>query len=281
LAVPDSRAAAAGWIDLLGAEPEGQDHIKCLGAKRHSYRLGTGIVELLEPDGSGAIADAVTKRGGHLFSAGASTNEFDRLVAHLQNQKLDPLVEAGQAFLDPAATGDFGLRVVVSPEEELSPVGVIDFFYEVTLLVRDANARVKQFASIFGLDGDVFVPINSDHYGYDGSLTLFHPDHLGRFEMITPNVPENTMGRFFSRFGETYYMAYAESASVGLIEDRAREANYDFTATPANKPAERIADTVFIHPPVLGGMMLGISRPTVAWQWSGHPERVEAADLTA
>ena len=36
------------------------------------------------------------------------------------------------------------------------------------------------------------------------------------------------------------------------------------------------ADTLFLHASTLGGIMLGISRPTQAWQWSGHPERVEA-----
>jgi hypothetical protein len=35
------------------------------------------------------------------------------------------------------------------------------------------------------------------------------------------------------------------------------------------------ANTLFLHPSALGGPMLGLSRPTQAWQWSGHPERVE------
>lgn len=277
LAVPDAKVAAAGWQDLLGAEPEGEDRIKCLGARRFSYRLGSGRVELLEPDGSGTVSDAVTRRGGHLFSAGASTSDLDTLVVHLQKQKVNPVLESGQAFLDPLDSGDFGLRVVISPEEELSPVGAIDFFYEVTLLVKDARKRVDQFAALFALDGDVFVPINSDHYGYDGVLTLFDPDRLDRFETITPLVAENTMGRFFNRTGESYYMAFAESASIGLIEEKARAGNYGHTITPENKPDQRIADSIFIHPSGLGGMMLGISRPTMAWQWSGHPERVEAA----
>jgi hypothetical protein len=34
-------------------------------------------------------------------------------------------------------------------------------------------------------------------------------------------------------------------------------------------------DSLFIHPPVLGGVMIGVSRTTVAWMWSGHPDRVQ------
>lgn len=278
LAVPDAQGAAEGWIRILGAELEAQDKLKGLAAKRHTLRVGNGRVELLEPDGSGAVQEAVAKRSGHLFSAGVSTNDLHGLISHLQDQNLEPFTESEQCFLDPSVTGNFGLRVVISPEEKLDKVGEIDFFYEVTLLVHNADERVRQFASIFGLDGDVFVPISSDNYGYKGSLTLFHPDNLDRFEMITPNVPEKTMGRFFTRFGDSYYMAYAESAAIKTLEDRVREGKYGFTVTPANKSADRMADTLFIHPPALGGMMLGISRPTVAWSWSGTPGKVEPAN---
>lgn len=33
-------------------------------------------------------------------------------------------------------------------------------------------------------------------------------------------------------------------------------------------------DNLFIHPRALGGVMLGVSRTTHAWTWSGHPDRV-------
>jgi len=46
---------------------------------------------------------------------------------------------------------------------------------------------------------------------------------------------------------------------------------------PTGRREGAAADTIFLHPPSLGGTMLGLSRPTLAWQWSGHPERVEAA----
>jgi len=45
---------------------------------------------------------------------------------------------------------------------------------------------------------------------------------------------------------------------------------------PVDRAATLSADQLWLHPPALGGTMLGISRPTMAWRWSGHPERVEA-----
>jgi hypothetical protein len=35
-----------------------------------------------------------------------------------------------------------------------------------------------------------------------------------------------------------------------------------------------VADQIWLHPATLGGMMLGLSRPSMAWSWSGSPERV-------
>jgi hypothetical protein len=280
LAVPDLASAAAGWVELLGAEPAGEDRVACLGARRSRYRLGDGQVELLEPDGAGAVQEAVAARGAHLFAAGAATGDLDALVAHLRGLGVEPAVEAGQAHVDPAASG-IGLRVVLSPDEALEPVGDVAFLYEVTLLAADASPAVDRCAELFALDAGAFVPIESKVYGYAGTLTLFHPDRLGRFEVITPNDPRNTMGRFFARAGagsNVLYMAFAESPALAAIEERARARGAGFTAVPPPDARPGVgADTVFLHPPALGGMMLGLSRPTMAWQWSGHPERVEPA----
>jgi len=274
LAVPDRQVAAAGWMNLLGACPAGEDRVACLGALRSRYRLGRGYVELLEPDGAGPIADAVGKRGGHLFAAGAATPDLEALVAHLNAQGVETQREGNQAFIDPSASGTVGYRAVLSLDEELPRVGAIDFLYEVTLLVAEAQSAVARCSSLFGLDAGAFVPIDSSHYGYQGALTLFDRERLHRFEVIMPTDLGNTMGRFYSRFGEAFYMAFAETDQLDEIEQRARELGHRVTVV-ASKHKKAI-DTVFVHPPALGGMMLGLSRPTLAWQWSGHPERVEA-----
>jgi hypothetical protein len=275
LAVPNREAASVGWIELLGAVPAGEDRVSCLGALRSRYRLGRGFIELLEPEGAGPVADAVGERGGHLFAAGAATSDLDALVAHLHAQGVETSREGDQVFIDPAASGTVGYRAVLSPDEELPRVGAIDFLYEATLLVPDAQSAVDRCSTLFGLDSDAFVPIESTHYGYAGALTLFDRDRLHRFEVITPTDRDKTMGRFYSRFGESYYMAFAETDRLDEIAERARELGYRTTVVPAPKHTGAI-DTVFVHPPALGGMMLGLSRPTLAWSWSGSPERVEA-----
>jgi hypothetical protein len=105
---------------------------------------------------------------------------------------------------------------------------------------------------------------------------LFHRDRLDRLEMITPNRPGNTMHRYYQRIGGGLYMAFAESGELAEIERRLQEAGAGHTAVP--EPAARDAlgaHTVFLHPPALGGMMLGLSRRSYAWTWSGHPERAQ------
>ncbi|MGH0033819.1 MAG: VOC family protein [Myxococcota bacterium] len=275
MAVPDRAAAARCWTALLGAEPEGEDRVASLGARRTRLRLGNGFVELLEPDGAGRVGEAVGRRGAHLFAAGAATDDVEALVAHLRGRGIECAEEAGQAFVDPASAGRVGFRVVISRDEELAKIGDVDFFYETTLLVDDAQAAARCCADLFALDPGAFVPIESKQYGYAGVLTLFDPERLGRFEVITPHDLQKTMGRFFSRFGESFYMAFAESSDLATIEARAREQGAGHTSEPPPDGRRGAADTVFLHPPALGGMMLGLSRPTQAWQWSGHPERVE------
>jgi hypothetical protein len=200
------------------------------------------------------------------------------VAARLGEKGIDAPLEGGQLHLGPAETGGTGLRLVVSPDAPLAPVGAIDKLYEVTNLAGDAAAATAHFADLFGLASECFVPIESSHYGYDGTLTLFDRDRLDRLEIITPGIPENTMGRFFARQGDSLYMAFAESGKLALIEERARERRAGFTPVPGpeqrgNAPLQ----TVFLHPSALGGMMLGLSRRTQAWTWSGHPERVEEA----
>ncbi len=124
----------------------------------------------------------------------------------------DPVAALGArcSCLHPGSTGVPGLRAVLSTEEILPSVGAIDFLYEATLLIDDPTAAVACCAYIFTLDADIFVPIGSEEFGYDGSLTLFRPNQLFRFEFITPTDAEKTLGRFYARTGPSHYMSFAE-----------------------------------------------------------------------
>jgi len=270
VATPDIGAAASQWGRVLGAEHDSDDVVAALAARRSKYRVGDGFVEFLAPDGPGVIADALASRNGapHLFAAGAAAGDVDELVLRFVERGVKVAVEGGQAFLDVDATGGHGLRLVISPDDDLPSVGAIDYLYEVTNLVDDADVAAAQYADALGLHPSAFEPIDSSHYGYRGSLTLFNAQRLHRFEVITPVDADKTMGRFFRKFGESLYMCFAESNELATVAERCRELGVGHTAVGDH--------TVFVHPDALGGVMMGLSKPTYAWTWSGHPERVES-----
>lgn len=277
LAVPDAEAAARGWIGLLGAERAGEDRLQGLAAKRMRLRAGNGWVELLTPDGPGKIADAVAARGAHLYAAGVATADILALRKHLEGRGVNAPYEAGQIHLDMADTGIEGLRVVASEDEALDAVGDIDFFYEATLLSKDTGGVTRALNALFGLNDNYYTEIVSEVFGYRGTLTLFDEDKLDRLEVIDPTTEGTTMERYFRKFGQSLYMAFAETRDINLIAERAAAAGAGFTVDrPADRPSHLPSDQLWLHPKALGGMMLGLSRPSMAWSWSGRPERVEA-----
>ncbi|MGV2981560.1 VOC family protein [Camelimonas sp. ID_303_24] len=280
LATPDAAETARNWISLLGAEPDGADRIAALGARRTRLRLAQGYVELLEADGAGPVADALATRGrAHMFAAGFSTTDVAGLKRRLADQGVAVAEEHGQLHPDPATMGVRGLRVVVSPHAERPAVGLPDFFYEATLLDPEPEQAIARLATLFGIDRAIECPIASQTFGYEGALTLFQPRQLHRFEVINPSKPGTTMARQLQKLGPVMYMGFAESARIGEIEARARAAGAGMTVDrPAARPADRMADQLWLHPDALGGMMLGVSRPGMAWTWSGDPARVPAID---
>ena len=279
LAVAEAAPVARRWAELLGAQEAGRDRLACLGAARTSLRLGSGWIELLEPDGAGAIADALSRRGAHLFAAGAAAADLAALKAHLGALGVRPAAEAGQLHLDEADTGVAGFRAVLSADAELPAVGDIDFLYEATVLAHESAPQCARIARLFGLAEAHFSTIVSEAFGYDGTLTLFHPDRLHRFEVIRPTRAGTTMARFLERAGDSLYMAFAETGRMLAIEQRARAAGLGITVDRPQGRAEGVqADQLWLHPQALGGMMLGLSRPSMAWRWSGRPDRVVAID---
>jgi hypothetical protein len=272
--VSDRTAAAAAFRRLLDAAVVREDHVRVLAARRTVLSLGSSEVELLEADGAGVAADFLAATQGGLFAAGFATPDVARLRAHFVARGMAFEEEGGQLFVVPESLRLPGLRAVISPAVERAAGGLVQHLYEATLLVADFTAVSRAAATTFGLDQSHFVPIRSDQFGYQGVLTLFHPDRLDRMEIITPTDAAKTMGRFFAKRGAAWYMCYAEAADLKPIRARLLEhAPRDWTG--ARDAA--VPDNLFIHPKALGGMMLGLSRTTQAWAWSGSPTRVQPA----
>lgn len=273
LAVHDRSAAASAWETLLDAAVLREDRVRSLACRRTVLAVGTSEVELLEADGDGPVAEA----GRGLFAAGFASSELDALRTHLEARGVAATAEGEQLFIDTDGLGDFGLRVVLTPapsEAEAQPArGLLSRLYEVTNLVADPGPPAIHLADFLDLDPTAFVPIRSDEYGYEGTLTLFDPDALDRVEIIHPYDETKTMGRFFHRRGPSLYMCYGETDRADEIRDRARR----YAPEDSTGPAEGPVDNLFLHPNALGGVMLGVSRTTYAWTWSGSPDRVEPA----
>ncbi len=273
VATPDAAAAAAAWRTVLGAEEVYSGPAPALGAHRTVVRAGRSDVEFLQPDGTGAIADALSRRGrAHVWAAGAASP--------------DPGAVAGTARAAGARVGSEGdrvhveleiegapIRFVISPEAERAPAGRLDFLYEATVLAADQAGAVARIRDAFGLDESVFTTITSEMFGYTGVLTLFRAGQLHRFEVITPIDRDKTMGRYHAREGACFYMGFAEASDLLDIERRIPPGGVTIDR-PEGRRIDQTPDQVWIHPPTLGGVMLGVSRPSMAWMWSGHPERV-------
>ena len=264
----NAAAVARRWCELLDGNVLGEDRVDALAAIRVTIQVGDSLVEILEPSGPG-IAQAHLDRGaGGPLALGVSCSVMEDLRAHLATLGIEGLSFGEQLFLGPEALGIPGLAMLISPEEERAPVGLLRNLYEATHLTDDAPRTCSELVRIFGLDASAFVPIRSENFGYDGTLTLFDASRLDRVETIHPYDETKTMGRFFQRFGPSMYMCYAETDDLPGLRDRITAmAPGDWTGSVEDN------DGLFIHPKALGGVMLGVSRTTHAWTWSGYPER--------
>ena len=277
IATPDAAQSAQAWKERVGAVEVSQDRLHDFAAKRITMRAGTSDIELLEPDGEGLVAQELKRRGRpHLFAAGASSPEPSAVAATAMKSGATIHLEGGRHTITLTMEGA-PIRFIVSPEAKRERAGLLDFLYEVTVLAENQASAVAQIAKAFALNPETFTEITSEKFGYTGVLTLFEAGRLHRFEVITPTDMEKTMGRFYRREGCSFYMAFAECARMPDIEAAApgKQITID---RPTARPASKSSDQLWLHPAAMGGMMLGVSRPTMAWKWSGQPQRVENID---
>jgi len=152
----------------------------------------------------------------------------------------------------------------------------VSFLYETTNTLRsDWTAAATLYAGLFGLDPERFSAIGSKRFGYVGTLTLFDPPHrLDRIELSQATDANFAMGRFVQKHGDSLYMAYVETHDWPAIRERLLGAEARYTPRGKDVLAER--DGGWVHPRELHGLLLGISRTTLAWEWSGRPELVRA-----
>jgi hypothetical protein len=270
----DRKASVEAWQRLVGAEVVREDRAISLGAARTVLRAGASDVELLEPRGIGLAAQHAARSRSSLFAVGLAVEDLDAARARLDALAVHHVVDAKQVRVNGDWLGVPGLRVVLSQQEERASAGLLGHLYEVTHLMQGYERAARRLAEVFDLDPAEFRPIRSNEYGYQGALALFDPERLDRIETVTPFDRSRAMGRFFYRQGPSLYMAYAETRDTAALRERLLEhAPRDWTG-PRDGAAP---DNLFVHPKALGGVLLGVSRESFAWSWSGAPALVQPA----
>lgn len=272
--VLDRAAATARWRQLFDAELVREDRVAFLSATRTVLRVGESELELLEADGVGAVAQHYSRVRSAVFAVGFAVPDPDAAAAALDARGIHHVVEGGQVHLTGEWIGVPALRVVLTRDERRAPAGLLARLYEVTHLMRGHARAAEGLAKVFDLDPGGFVPIRSPEFGYDGTLAMLAPERLDRVECVTPFDPKRPMGRFFARQGPCLYMFYAEARDAGAARARVLEHAPDAYTGPRQGPGP---DNFWVHPRALGGALLGVSRESFAWTWSGHPERVQPA----
>lgn len=273
MAVQSRRAAGETFARLLGAEPAREARSDWLGADGLVMSIGESEVELWEARGPGPIRGFVERWGEGLFAAGYSTPHLDGLAARLEGKGAAFTREGDRLYIPGTTTA--GLPMVVSPSARRPRVGPVSFFYEATnSLDSDWRKVCDRYVDLFGLDPRPFSPIASQRFGYEGTLTLFDPDRLDRIELSQTFADRpGAMRRFVERRGgDSLYMCYLETHDFDALKARLMAAGASLTPRAGRIEDER--DGCWVHPRSLHGLLLGISRETVAWSWSGRPDRV-------
>ena len=276
LAVTDRARASQNFQNLLGAQPLREETSAYLNARIAVLSVGESELELCEPAGDGPV-DAYLKRWGEgLLAAGYATTKFDALAARLADKGVTGVREGARLFLP--GTSTFGLPMVISPwVERARGNGPVSFFYEATnTLQSDWQVVAARYADIFGLDAGRFSPIKSDRFGYVGTLTMFDPPaRLDRIELSQTFAEKpSAMRRFVERRGgDSLYLCYAEAHDFDAMKARLQAGGAALIPRGPDIASER--DGLWVHPKSLHGLLLGVSRTTLAWDWSGRPERVK------
>ena len=164
---------------------------------------------------------------------------------------------------------------VISQTKPRNRVGPVSFLFEVTnTLVTDWRRVAAHYAGIFALHPRRFSAIQSETFGYDGTLTLFDPpNRLDRIELSQVTRNDVHMARWTERYGDSLYMCSCESHDINELVRRFNNAGVRWTPRGGNKDDEN--DGFWTHPGDLHGLLLGVSRTTVPWEFSGRPELVD------
>src|SRR5215475_3462850 len=80
---------------------------------------------------------------------------------------------------------------------------------ELTVVVRDIEAAIERFTSLFGLT--VHHRGESKEFGFKNAIL---PTGIGHIELLQPTDPDKAVGRFLAKHGEGVYLVGFECRDV-------------------------------------------------------------------
>ncbi|MCX5592075.1 hypothetical protein [Alcaligenes endophyticus] len=272
VAVNDLDIAQKNYEDILAAVHVGDSKSVYLNATVRTMAIGGSEVELCCPLGPGLTQSRLNTKGEGLFIGGVETTNLSSFEDQLKQQKVGYVREGDRLYPDPTALYQLPLAVSQASQRIRQP-GPVDDLYELTMVLKSNwNTVAQHYADVLGLNREHEVGITFERFGYEGNLMKFNPDALDRIELSEAHDPAYPMGRYTAKHGDALYMCYIETNDLADIIQRLESKKAPYTRRTTT-PVER--DGLWIHPAVLNGVLLGVSRRTLAWGWSGDPKRIE------
>lgn len=277
VAVHSLDEAQQNYTNILAATVVEDFESPWLNARVRRMALGSTEVELCQPLGAGPVQHHLEQRGEGLLFGGVASPSLPALQERLNARGVRYAAADGRLYLE---AGDlYGLPLAVSacpPAARQRGKGPVEFLYEITMVLRSPWQDVAEhYADRLGLVRERNVGITFERFGYEGTLMMFAPDRLDRIELSEAHDPAFPMGRFSAKRGDALYMCYVQTDDLADVIARLEKHGQRWTRR-TQTPVER--DGLWIHPGALNGVLMGVSRHSLAWQWSGRPDRVQALE---
>jgi methylmalonyl-CoA/ethylmalonyl-CoA epimerase len=119
---------------------------------------------------------------------------------------------------------------------------------EISLVVRDLEAAVKRYTTLFGLT--VHHRMESKEFGFKNAIL---PLGLGHIELMEPTDPNKAVGKFLAKNGEGVYLIgfKCDDIAGGVKQIRAGGARVD----------DRRPDIAWVHPADAHGLFVELRKP--------------------
>lgn len=276
VAVNDLDSAEKNYQDVLGAYQIKDFRSDYLNANVRRMALGSSEVELCAASGEGPVKARLEQFGEGLIRGGVTTSDLNAFHQYLKDHKVGCVEADGRLYLESSDLYNLPLVVSTEPSESHKRApGPIEFLYELTMVLRSSWKDVATaYVDRLGVKREHMENIDNSRFGYQGALMMFQPQlqKLDRIELSEAHDEAFTMGRFSRKRGDALYMCYVQTDNLADVIHRLDSRNLPWTGRSAPAP-ER--DGLWIPPSVLNGVLMGVSRTSHAWLWSGHPERVQ------